>query len=117
MNALTVEDALRLLRAAGEVALRAEDGAELAASVRDVNGGVAVATAPRFAVAGGMRVDARIVPMGGEPWVLSLVIDEAVYETAELARIVLRPDRLARDTGRRLARRIPAGGVAWLEAV
>jgi hypothetical protein len=117
MTALTVEDALRLLRSAGEIALRAEDGAELAVSVREVSGGVAVATAPRFAVAGGMLLDARIVPMDGEPWVLSLVIDEAAYETAELARITLRPERLARDTGRRLSHRIPAGGTAWLEAV
>jgi hypothetical protein len=74
-------------------------------------------TAPRLALSGGMRLRGRLLAADGEPWVVSLVVDEADFHSHDLARVRLRADDVAPDESRRRNPRVPAGGMAWLAAV
>ena len=82
-----------------------------------MSGDTAWVTAPRLQVAGGMRLRGRLIAADGEPWVVSLVVDEADFYSHDLARV-----RLPRRRGGR--RRQPPAQPArprrddsWLAAV
>jgi hypothetical protein len=117
MGELSPGQALRILQAAGEIALRDRDGHELAVDVRGVVADGLDGTAPRLAVAGGMTLTSRLVTPSGDPWLLDFVIDEATFLTRERAAVRLRLARLTPDPHRRLAPRLSTGGTVWLSAV
>ena len=117
MTEMTVSAALGVLRAAGEVGLRDDEGGELAVAVLEAGGGRMSVLAPRLRVARGMQLSARIIPPGGEPWLLALEVARADYEDDQNARVDLRVTGLAPDPHRRAHPRVPVGGRAWLEAV
>jgi hypothetical protein len=117
MGDLTVEDALRLLHAAGQVVLRSDGGDEVPVTMERLAGPELAGTAPRVRVASGRQLTARIVDPGGAPWIVHVAVEQAVFHTDELAAVILRVTGVEIDHSRRLAQRVPAGGIAWLEAV
>ncbi len=110
-------EALGILQAAGEVALRDPDGHEVTVDVHGVLADGLQGTAPRLAVAGGMSLTARLVMPTGEPWLLGFVIDEATFLNHERTDVRLRLERCIPDPHRRLSPRLRTGGTAWLSAV
>jgi hypothetical protein len=117
MGGFSPDDALRILHAAGMVALRDEHGDEVVVEVTGVRPGGLDGTAPRLAVAGGMPLMTRLVTPSGEPWALRFVIDGAGFATHETASVVLRLESAEPDMHRRGAPRLQTGGKAWLTAV
>ena len=97
--------------------LENEDGATVTVQPSGMAGDTAWVTAPRLQVAGGMRLRGRLIAADGEPWVVSLVVDEAEFYSHDLARVRVRADEVVADESRRRNPRIPAGGIAWLAAV
>ena len=100
-----------------ETALENHNGANVVVQPSGMAGDCAWVTAPRLSVAGGMRLRGRLIAADGEPWVVSLVIDEAEFYSHDLARVRLRAEEVVADDSRRRNPRIPAGGIAWLAAV
>lgn len=117
MGDLTVEDALRLLHAAGQVMLRSDGGDEVPVTVERLDGSELWGTAPRIRVASGRQLTARLTDPEGAPWLVHVAVEQAVFHTDDLAAVVLRVTGVEPDGSRRLAHRVPAGGIAWLEAV
>src|SRR4051794_9092848 len=110
-------DALRLLFAAGHAALEPEGGAPLPVELRGIEDGAVLASAPRLRVAQGRTLLGRIVGEDGSPYVVTLRIASAAYETADLAALRLEAVSVADDPTRRQSTRVPVGGLAQLEAV
>jgi hypothetical protein len=100
-----------------ETALENPDGATVVVQPSGMAGDSVWVTAPRLSVAGGMRLRGRLVTADGEPWVVSLLVDEADYYNHDLARVRLRAEQVTLDESRRRNPRVPSGGMAWLAAV
>ena len=97
--------------------LESEHGATVTVQPSGMAGDTVWVTAPRLQVAGGMRLRGRLLDVDGEPWIVSLVVDEADYHSHDLARVRLRADAVTADASRRRSPRVRAGGIAWLSAV
>jgi hypothetical protein len=117
MSEISTGDALRILHAAEQVALRDPDGNELPLMVTGEHADGLEGFAPRFAVSVGMTLTTRVVSPDGEPWALRFVIDEATIASPDTAAVRLRLERCQLDPFRRLAPRLHTGGAAWLIAV
>jgi hypothetical protein len=117
MSEISTGDALRILHAAEQVALRDPDGNELPLTVTGERADGLDGFAPRVAVSVGMTLTTRVVSPDGEPWALRFVIDEATIASPDTASVRLRLERCQFDPFRRLAPRLHTGGSAWLIAV
>jgi hypothetical protein len=117
MSALSRQQAISMLFSGLDADLETEDGATVTVQPSGMAGDTAWVTAPRLQIAGGMRLRGRLLGADGEPWVVSLVVDEADFYSHDLARVRLRADEVAADESRRKNPRVPAGGIAWLAAV
>jgi hypothetical protein len=117
MPPLSRQQAISMLFSGLDADLENEDGATVTVQPSGMAGDTAWVTAPRLSVAGGMRLRGRLLAADGEPWVVSLVVDEADFYSHDLARVRLRADEVTADESRRRSPRIPAGGIAWLAAV
>jgi hypothetical protein len=117
MGGFSPDDALRILHAAGMVALRDDHGGEVVVEVTGARPRGLSGTAPRLAVAGGMVLMTRLVTPSGEPWALRFVIDRAGFATHETASVELRLDSAEPEMHRRGAPRLQTGGKTWLTAV
>jgi hypothetical protein len=106
-----------MLFAAGHAELETESGQALPVELRSVEGEAVIASAPRLRVAEGRTLLGRIVGEDGSPYVVTLRVTAAGYETVELASIRLEPVGVADDPSRRRTLRVPVGGLAQLEAV
>ena len=100
-----------------ETALENHDGSTVVVQPSGMAGDSVWVTAPRLSVAGGMRLRGRLMTADGEPWVVSLLVDEADYYNHDLARVRLRAEQVTPDDSRRRNPRVPSGGMAWLAAV
>jgi PilZ domain len=114
---LSRQQAISMLFSGLEVTLEEQDGASVTVQPSGMAGDTVWVTAPRLQVAGGMSLRGRLIAADGEPWVITLVVDDAEYHTHELARVRLRAQDVAADESRRRNPRVPAGGMAWLAAV
>jgi hypothetical protein len=117
MPPLSRQQAISMLFSGLDADLENEDGATVTVQPSGMAGDTAWVTAPRLQVAGGMRLRGRLIAADGEPWVVSLVVDEAEFYSHDLARVRVRADEVVADESRRRNPRIPAGGIAWLAAV
>jgi hypothetical protein len=117
MTPLSAPDALSLLFAKGEAELEIKAGAFVRTTVVLVTQTTAKVTAPRLSIAAGMRLTGRVLGPDGQPWEITLTIDDAGYHSVDLALVSLRVLDVQVDRSRRSATRVPIGGVAWLEAV
>jgi hypothetical protein len=117
MGEMSPVEALQILRAAGELALRDADGHEVSLTVAEVVADGLEGTAPRLAVAADMVLTTRLVSPDGDPWVLRFVVEQARFATQETADVRLRLDLCQPDPHRRLAPRLRTGGKAWLTAI
>jgi hypothetical protein len=117
MPPLSRQQAISMLFSGLDADLENEDGACVTVQPSGMAGDTAWVTAPRLQVAGGMRLRGRLIAADGEPWVVSLVVDEADFYSHDLARVRLRADEVVADESRRRNPRVPAGGIAWLAAV
>jgi hypothetical protein len=117
MPPLSPQQAISMLFSGLDADLENEDGATVTVQPSGMAGDTAWVTAPRLQVAGGMRLRGRLIAADGEPWVVSLVVDEAEFYSHDLARVRVRADEVVADESRRRNPRIPAGGIAWLAAV
>jgi hypothetical protein len=117
MPPLSRQQAISMLFSGLDADLENENGACVTVQPSGMAGDTAWVTAPRLQVAGGMRLRGRLIAADGEPWVVSLVVDEADFYSHDLARVRLRADEVVADESRRRNPRVPAGGIAWLAAV
>jgi PilZ domain len=117
MASLSRQQAISMLFSGLAADLESEDGAAVTVQPSGMAGDTVWVTAPRLQVAGGMRLRGRLLDGEGEPWIVSLVIDEAEYHNHDLARVRLRADSVTADASRRRSPRVRAGGIAWLSAV
>jgi len=115
--ALSRQQAISMLFSGLETDLESEDGRTITVQPSGMAGDSAWVTAPRLAVAGGTRLRGRLLTADGEPWVVSLLVDQADFHSHDLARVRLRVDEVTADESRRRNPRVPAGGIAWLAAV
>jgi PilZ domain len=117
MAELSRQQAISMLFSGLETALESEEGATVVVQPSGMAGDSVWVTAPRLSVAGGMHLRGRLVTADGEPWVVSLLVDEADYYSHDLARVRLRAEQVVADDSRRRNPRVPSGGMAWLAAV
>ena len=117
MSPLSPVDAVSLLFRTSDVELELAGGGALRVRRILVDGEHVTATAPRLSVATGMVLTGRIVGPDGRPWELTLHVDDAAYHTPDLAMLRMHPTAVGVDDSRRVAERVPIGGIAWLEAV
>src|SRR6478672_1726795 len=117
MSALSRQQAISMLFSGLAADLESEGGATVTVQPSGMAGDTVWVTAPRLQVAGGMRLRGRLLDADGEPWIVSLVVDEADFHSHDLARVRLRADAVTADASRRRNPRVPAGGIAWLSAV
>jgi PilZ domain-containing protein len=117
VNPLSTSDAVSLLFGGGGADLEISAGAHVHVDLVRIDGDRVVATAPRLSVASGMRLTGRLTGPDGRPWELVLTIEDASYNSPDLALIRLQGAYVQVDETRRSAVRMPMGGVAWLEAV
>ena len=117
VNPLSTSDAVSLLFGGGAADLEISAGAHVHVELVRLEGERVVATAPRLSVATGMRLTGRLTGPDGRAWELALVVEDASYNSPDLALIRLQAGTVQIDETRRSALRMPIGGVAWLEAV
>jgi hypothetical protein len=117
MADLSRQQAISMLFSGLETALENQDGSNVVVQPSGMAGDSVWVTAPRLSVAGGMRLRGRLVTADGEPWVVTLLVDEADYYNHDLARVRLRAEQVAPDDSRRRNPRVPSGGMAWLAAI
>jgi hypothetical protein len=117
MSSLSRQQAISMLFSGLEAELETDQGATVTVQPSGMAGDSVWVTAPRLQVAGGMRLRGRLIAADGEPWVVSLVVDEAEFYSHDLARVRLRADEVTADESRRRTPRVPTGGMAWLAAV
>src|SRR5204862_7093349 len=113
MPPLSRQQAISMLFSGLAADLESDEGAIVTVQPSGMAGDTVWVTAPRLAVAGGMRLRGRLLDGAGEPWIVSLVVDEADFHSHELARVRLRADEVTADASRRRNPRVPAGGIAW----
>ncbi len=87
MGDMSPVQALQILRAAGELALRDGDGHEVPLTVAEVVADGLEGTAPRLMVAADMVLSTRLVGPDGDPWVLRFVVEQARFATQETADV------------------------------
>jgi hypothetical protein len=117
MASLSRQQAISMLFSGLAADLESDEGATVTVQPSGMAGDTVWVTAPRLQVAGGLRLRGRLLDADGEPWIVSLVVDEADYHSHELARVRLRADAVTADASRRRSPRVRAGGIAWLTAV
>ncbi len=117
MSPLSPVDAVSLLFNTTDVDLELAGGGLLRVHKILVEGETVTVTAPRLSVATGMILTGRVIGPDRRPWELTLQVDDAAYHTPDLAMLRLHPTAVGVDDSRRVAERVPIGGVAWLEAV
>ncbi|MDX6533792.1 MAG: PilZ domain [Gaiellales bacterium] len=110
-------DAVRILRSAGQIGLWDADGGAVPVTVTDQIGRELIGTAPRFTVSGGQLLSTRLLTSDGDPHTVRLVVEEAAYESPELARVRLAIESVELDPRHRRAPRLRSGGTAWLTAL
>jgi len=114
---MALDDAVRILRSAGQVALWDADGCAVPVTVTGTFPGGLTGTAPRFAVSGGQLLSTRVLATDGEPFTVRMVVEEAEYESPELAGVRLRVLAAELDPRHRRSPRLQSGGSAWLTAL
>lgn len=114
---LSRQQAISMLFSGLEATLESDAGATVTVQPSGMAGDTVWVTAPRLQIAGGMNLRGRLIAADGEPWVIALVVDEADYQSHDLARVRLHAVEVLADESRRRNPRIPAGGLAWLAAV
>ena len=117
MASLSPQQAISMLFSGLAADLESDEGAIVTVQPSGMAGDTVWVTAPRLQVAGGMHLRGRLLDGDGEPWIVSLVVDEADFHNHDLARVRLRADAVTADASRRRSARVPAGGIAWLSAV
>jgi PilZ domain len=117
MSDLSHQQAVSMLFSGLEATLEEEGGTAVTVQASAMAGETVWVTAPRLAVAAGMRLRGRLLTHDSEAWVVTLLIDEADFQSHDLARVRLRVIEVAPDDSRRRSPRVPAGGIAWLAAV
>jgi hypothetical protein len=117
MPSLSRQQSISMLFSGLAADLESDDGAIVTVQPSGMAGDTVWVTAPRLAVAGGMRLRGRLLDGAGEPWIVTLVVDEADFHNHDLARVRLRAEAVTADASRRRNPRVPAGGIAWLSAV
>jgi hypothetical protein len=117
MASLSRQQAISMLFSGLAADLESDEGATVTVQPSGMAGDTVWVTAPRLQVAGGLRLRGRLLDADGEPWIVSLVVDEADYHSHDLARVRLRADAVTADASRRRSPRVRAGGIAWLSAV
>jgi hypothetical protein len=117
MASLSRQQAISMLFSGLAADLESDQGATITVQPSGMAGDTVWVTAPRLQVAGGLRLRGRLLDAEGEPWIVSLVVDEAEYHSHDLARVRLRADAVTADASRRRSPRVRAGGIAWLSAV
>src|SRR6185312_9660360 len=117
MASLSRQQAISMLFSGLAADLESDEGAIITVQPSGMAGDTVWVTAPRLAVAGGMRLRGRLLDGAGEPWIVTLVVAEADFHNHDLARVRLRADEVTADASRRRNPRVPAGGIAWLSAV
>jgi PilZ domain-containing protein len=117
MASLSHQQAISMLFSGLAADLESDEGATVTVQPSGMAGDTVWVTAPRLQVAGGLRLRGRLLDADGEPWIVSLVVDEADYHSHDLARVRLRADAVTADASRRRSPRVRAGGIAWLSAV
>lgn len=114
---MALDDAVRILRSAGQVGLWDADGCAVPVTVTGTFAGGLTGTAPRFAVSGGQLLSTRVLATDGEPFTVRMVVEEAEYESPELAGVRLRVLAAELDPRHRRSPRLQSGGSAWLTAL
>jgi len=117
MTPFTPAEAVGLLFAQPDVEIEISDGAFIRVHAIRIEHDLVVATAPRLSVQTGMNLTGRVIGPDGQPWAISLHLEDASYHTPDLAVCRMQATGCEIDTTRRSAQRVPIGGVAWLEAV
>jgi PilZ domain len=117
MASLSRQQAISMLFSGLAADLESDEGATVTVQPSGMAGDTVWVTAPRLQVAGGLRLRGRLLDADGEPWIVSLIVDEADYHSHDLARVRLRADAVTADASRRRSPRVRAGGIAWLSAV
>ena len=84
--------------------LESDEGAIVTVQPSGMAGDTVWVTAPRLAVAGGMRLRGRLLDGAGEPWIVTLVVDEADFHSHDLARVRLRAEAVTADAATRASR-------------
>jgi hypothetical protein len=117
MYEMSPGDAARILRSAGQIGLWDADGGAVPVTVTGEIGGDLLGTAPRFTVSGGQLLTTRVLASGGEPHTVRLVVEEAEYESSELAKVQITVLSVELDPRHRREPRRRSGGTAWLVAL
>jgi hypothetical protein len=110
-------DAARILRSAAQISLWDADGGTVPVTVVGEFPRGLVGTAPRFMVSGGQLLSTRVLASNGDPYAVSLVVEQAEYESAELATARFAIRSVVMDPRHRRSPRIRSGGTAWLIAL
>ena len=114
---MSAAEAMSLLFNKPDVELELDGGGILRVRLVTLDGEQVSATAPRLQVATGMTLVGRVIGPDGRAWSVNLVVEDAGYHSHDLAIVQMHSRSVGVDESRRVAQRVPIGGVAWLEAV
>jgi len=117
MHEMSPDDAVRILRSAGQIGLWDADGGAVPVTITGELRHGLTGTAPRFAVAGGLVLTTRVLASNGDPHTVTLLVEHAAYESQELASVQLSVRSVDLDPRHRRSPRLRIGGTAWLVAL